>query len=78
MCVSKITSSDICDSPSDLVPIEIYGRGIKVWSLCNSTKCLQPLIYVLVHSLTRGRATQVSLTPLSTPGVQDSCTKYKY
>jgi len=29
------------------------------------------------HSLTRGRATQVSLTPLSTPGVQDSCTKYK-
>jgi len=29
------------------------------------------------HSLTRGRAKQISRTPLSTPGVQDSCTKYK-
>ena len=29
------------------------------------------------HSLTRGRATHVSLTPLSTPGVQESCTQYK-
>jgi len=42
------------------------------------TRLFQRQYFMLLHhSLTRGRATQVSLTPLSTPGVQDSLTKIK-